>query len=53
LIRTGVVVCGEIHELFVVCDIGIFVDVVGEISLFVDDKLSIDAPVESKFNIYI
>jgi hypothetical protein len=39
-----VVACGEIHELVVVCGIGIPADVGGEISLFVDDRLSIDAP---------
>jgi hypothetical protein len=50
-ILTTVVGCGGIHELVVGCDIGIVADVGGEISLFVDDKLSIAAPVVSKFKI--
>jgi len=47
-ILTTVVVAGGIHGLVVVGGIDIPADVGGEISLFVDDKPSIDAPVESK-----
>jgi hypothetical protein len=46
-ILTAVVACGEIHG-FVVCGMEIPADVGGEISLFVDDILSIDAPIESE-----
>jgi len=49
-IHTAVVACGEIHALFVVCDNGIPADVGGEISVFIEGKLSLVTPVESKFN---